>query len=536
MRTSIERPPDGPWKLMGRSLRPAAGRLTIAVAALMVAAVVHMTVPWFLARVVDEGIVLGDRTALVTWALAMLAIALVNPVAYVIGFRQMSLAEAAARRRTAEHLTDRVSGEHTDGRVSPGEIVNLVTDDNETTASLHSTVGHGLMNLTAFALGTALVWLINPWLGLTIGLGVLATAVIAGPLLSRLQQRWSDYRDSLAGLTGQAADLVSGLRVLRGVGGEGRFLERYRRRSSQLRDSAYRVTDPSSWVQALQQAVPLAYIAAVTWIGARLALAGDITVGELGAVFGYATGLIMYSNSLLGNVHEIVGARVAAGRLAIALRGATDEPPDTADGELETGPLHDPVTGITVEPGELTVVSAARTEMAHGAMRRLARYGDSEATLNGRPLAAYALAQVRRHIMLLDHDDYLFEGTVRKVLNADDEASRAALSTACADDIGGLDHPVHDKGANLSGGQRQRLALARALAAAPPVLLAVEPTTAVDAVTEQQMAAGLAEARRGRTTVVVTDSPLWLGHADRVVELGDDQAEALVATARTETP
>ncbi len=536
MRTRLEHPPRGPWKLMGWSLRPAAGRMTLAVGALIVAAAVHMTVPWFLARVVDDGIVPGDRTALVSWALAMLAIALLNPVAYVIGFRQMSLAEAAARRRTAEHLADRVGSEHADGTIAPGEVVNLVTGDNEATASLHSTVGHGLMNLTAFALGTVLVWLINPWLGLAIGIGVLATAAIAGPLLGRLQQRWSDYRDSLAGLTGQAADLVSGLRVLRGVGGEERFLERYRHRSSELRDSAYRVTDPSSWVQALQQAVPLAYIAAITWIGARLALAGDITVGELGAVFGYATGLIMYSNSLLGNAHAIVDARVAAGRLAAALQATADEPRDAADRRLAPGPLHDPISGITVEPGGLTVVSADRTATARDAMRRLSRYDDSDATVNGRPLAECTLAEVRRHIMLLDHDDYLFEGEIRQVLHAGDEASRAALETACADDIGGLDHLVHDKGANLSGGQRQRLTLARAVAAAPPVLLAVEPTSAVDAVTEQRIAANLAAARRDRTTVVVTDSPLWIGHADRVIELGDDRAAALAASAGTEAP
>ncbi|WP_196777686.1 ABC transporter transmembrane domain-containing protein [Lentzea aerocolonigenes] len=531
-----------PWGLIGRVLRPGAGRMVVAVVALGVAAVVHMVLPWFLARIVDDGLVAGNRGDLLAWSLGMFAVSLINPVAYVIGYRQMALAEAEAQRHTADRLTERLCERAgRDGRRVPaGDIVNLVTGDNHATASTYSTVGHGAMNLIAFVLGTVLVWRIHPWLGVTIGLGVLATTLIAGPLLGLLQRRQRDYRDELAGLTGQAADVTAGLRVLRGIGGEERFLQRYRRQSRQLRDSAYRVTDPSSWTQALQQAVPLAYLAAVTWLGARLALSGAISVGELSAAFGYATGLIMYSGSLLGNAHAVVAAHVGAGRLVAALAS----PDGTAPGSSEAAPygdLRDDRTGLVIPAGKLTVVVADRTAQAAAALERLAGYGapDADVTWSGRALSGMEPEEMRRQVMLVADDDYLFAGALRDVLNApDDETALAALHTASADDVlaqlgDALQGTVADRGRNLSGGQRQRLALARAIAARPPVLLAVEPTSAVDATTESRIAERLAVARRHHTTVVVSSSRLWLARADHVVRItsgehtgGDGRAAA----------
>jgi len=100
----------------------------------------------------------------------------------------------------------------------------------------------------------------------------------------------------------------------------------------------------------------------------------------------------------------------------------------------------------------------------------------------------------------------------------------AALVASAADEViaslpGGVDTDLTERGQSLSGGQRQRLALARALAAEPPVLVLHEPTTAVDAVTEARIAAGLRSHRAGRTTVVVTTSPALLAAADVVVLL-----------------
>ncbi|MEH0829989.1 ABC transporter ATP-binding protein, partial [Micromonospora sp. CPCC 205714] len=146
-----------------------------------------------------------------------------------------------------------------------------------------------------------------------------------------------------------------------------------------------------------------------------------------------------------------------------------------------------------------------------------------------------ALATVRERILVADNDAQLFSGVLRTELDPHDRAEpgavEAALAAASATDIvealpGGLDGEVAERGREFSGGQRQRLRLARALVADPETLILVEPTSAVDAHTEARIAERLGPARRGRTTLVCTTSPLVLGHADHVVFVEDGKVVA----------
>jgi ABC-type bacteriocin/lantibiotic exporter with double-glycine peptidase domain len=98
----------------------------------------------------------------------------------------------------------------------------------------------------------------------------------------------------------------------------------------------------------------------------------------------------------------------------------------------------------------------------------------------------------------------------------------AALEVAAATDVldaipGGISGRLAVRGSSLSGGQAQRLRLVRALLADPEILVLVEPTSAVDAHTEARIARDLRAHRSGRTTIVLTTSPLLLDAADRVV-------------------
>jgi ABC-type multidrug transport system fused ATPase/permease subunit len=138
------------------------------------------------------------------------------------------------------------------------------------------------------------------------------------------------------------------------------------------------------------------------------------------------------------------------------------------------------------------------------------------------------LADVRARILVEEHDSYLFAGTMREILSIRpglrDAEIMAALHVVSAEDVvesqpQGLDTPVGARARTLSGGQRQRIRLARALLTEPEVLILIDPTSAVDAHTEARIARRLHAARQGRTTVVMTTSPLLLGRADEVAFL-----------------
>ncbi|MYS56859.1 ATP-binding cassette domain-containing protein, partial [Streptomyces sp. SID6013] len=146
----------------------------------------------------------------------------------------------------------------------------------------------------------------------------------------------------------------------------------------------------------------------------------------------------------------------------------------------------------------------------------------------GRDVADLAVEAVREHLLVNPYDGEIFAGTLRSNIDPTGTSrvvSEAVEASMLTDVVAlhreGLDHAVRDRGANLSGGQRQRLSLARALAADTDVLVLRDPTTAVDAVTEQLIARGVAELRRGRTTLVITSSPALLDAADRVLVLDD---------------
>ena len=174
------------------------------------------------------------------------------------------------------------------------------------------------------------------------------------------------------------------------------------------------------------------------------------------------------------------------------------------------------------------LVSALPDEAARIA-DRLGRFGDGDGVVLGDvPLAELSTDSIRRRIVVSEADPVLFSGQLRRELDpwgrvdGDDEEIHSAIAVANAEDVvealpEGLDDDVDERGRSFSGGQRQRLVLARALLSEAEMLVLVEPTSAVDAHTEARIARRLREAREGKTTVIITASPLVLDQADRVV-------------------
>jgi ABC-type multidrug transport system fused ATPase/permease subunit len=452
----------------------------------------------------------------------------------IMRHRTMTFVREDATARSAEVLLRQLSriGAVLPRKLAAGEVATVGGSDISYTSQVLTMTGPGVGAVLAYAMVAVLLWSVAPMLALFVLLGVPVVVLVVGPLLRRLERAESTYRHQQGLLTTRAGDIVAGLRILAGVGGRGLFARRYEQRSQALLSEGYRVGAVNSWIDALTVAIPGLFLAAVVWLAARMAADGQITIGEMVAVYGYTAILLIPVWFLLAGSHDVIRGRVSARRIVALLRLSPDEVGGQATRSAPEHPadLYDPDTRLTVHSGLVVGVAAADPADALALADRLGRYAVSDVTWGGVPVCAVPLDEVRDRILVAEHDAYLFAGTLRETLRIragrDDPELMRAVHAASADDVvdalpDGLDTSIEARARTLSGGERQRVRLARALLAEPEVLILIDPTSAVDAHTEARVAQRLREVRAGRTTVVLATSPLLLGYADTVAYLVD---------------
>ena len=496
--------------------------------------------PWVLGRAIDGGIATGDWHSLLAWAAALLGLGVVQAVAGTLrhrvavsnwlqsGFRMIQV--------VAHHAA--LTGPAIRSRLTTGEVVATVSNDALRAGGAFDITARLAGAIASYFVVAAVLLSTSTLLGLVVLLGVPVLVATLSLVIRPLQARQREQREEVGQLTAVGADTVAGLRVLRGIGGERVFLDRYRRRSEEVRRAGVRVALPQSTLDSAQVLLPGIFIVIVTWLGARLAIDGEISPGELVAFYGYAAFLVIPLRVAAEAVDKVTRALVGAQRMLAILRieplvGEPDAPAAEPDARRAARRR---AVGPRRRAGVLTCVVAADPHEGARLADRLGRFADDGlVTLGGVPVGTLAVEAMRRRVVVSETDPLLFSGPLREELDpwgrASDEQLLAAIAVANAEDVldslpEGLDGHMEERGRSFSGGQRQRLVLARALLADAEILVLVEPTSAVDAHTEARIARRLRDARRGRTTVVVTGSPLVLDQADRVVFLEDGRVAA----------
>ncbi|MFV6025968.1 ABC transporter transmembrane domain-containing protein [Streptomyces sp. NPDC056264] len=438
-------------------------------------------------------------------------------------------------------------------RVAAGEVVAVSTGDVEK-------IGWFVEALSRFAAGAVVLVVIcvglvvyQPALGVVVAVGIPVLALSVLPLLPRATRRADVQREKAGRATELASDTVAGLRVLRGIGGEELFLDRYRAASQEVRAAAVRSARMWALISAIQVVLPGILLITVVAYGARLAFDGRITVGELVTV--YSAVALTYHP--LRNFEEIAmafsfsrpSAKRAARVLALARTAGTTTGADGNGDRKATGDLYDPLTGLLAPAGRFTAVVCGDPDVAGRLADRLGGHpadpGEEHTSvlLGGVPLDELPLDTARTAVLVQDKDPVLLSGTLHELLDVPRSGEvppdRALAAARCDDVLDALAQAsvdadgdpmrtrITERGRSLSGGQRQRLALARSLVTDPEVLVLDEPTSAVDAHTEARVATGIGALRAGRTTVVLASSPLLLDRADRVVLVDGGQAVAV---------
>ncbi|MGW6917358.1 ABC transporter ATP-binding protein [Kitasatospora sp. NPDC054939] len=498
-------------------------------------------VPVVIGAVIDRAVATGSGGSLVHWLVVLAVLFLVLSTCYRTGARTAEKAGELAAHGLRSELGARVLDPRggADADRLPGALASIATGDAKRVGGVATVLPYGISAVVGLVVSAVLLLRISVPLGLLVLLGIPPLLWLGHRISLPLERRSGAEQERAAHASGVAADLVAGLRVLKGIGAEPAAVARYRRTSRDSLDAALRAATSRAWHDGALLALTGSFIVAIALVGAHLAMDGAISVGELVAAVGLAQFLLGPFQLLTYVNGEFAQGRASAGRIAEVLSA----PPAVAEGSaalpaggagtlrlraLSYGTLRG--VDLTVAAGSVVGVVAQDTAAASDLLRCLAREADpaeGSVELDGVPLAELHPVDARRAVLVADHDADLFEGSVLdnvRTGSTDDAAARAALAAATADEVAaalpdGLDTALTEQGRSLSGGQRQRVALARALAADPPVLVLHDPTTAVDTVTESVIAARLKEVRRGRTTVLVTTSPALLAVTDRVVVL-----------------
>ncbi|MCD4535756.1 ABC transporter ATP-binding protein/permease [Nocardioides sp. cx-169] len=522
------------WWLAHSQWRTLAGGMAFGIVSMSAQAVM----PAVIGRAIDRGVADGDGDALLRYAGLLALIGLVQAAAGIMRHRF-----AVTNWLTAAYTTVQLVARHTvhlggtlPRKVSTGEVVAIGTSDISHLGQVMDVSARFAGAVVSFLLVAVILLQTSVTLGLVVLLGVPLLMLLVGPLLAPLQRRSTRQRELMGHLSNTATDIVGGLRVLRGIGGEQVFHDRYRRESQTTRRAGVEVAKLQSVLEALQVFLPGLFVVVIVSIGARYAVAGTITPGELVAFYGYSAFLMIPLRTATEYANKFIRGRVSARRVCrvLALTPEVVEPEVPAQPPAPGGELHDRRSGLRVRPGSLVAVVSEQPDDSAALADRLglcAAEVDDDVSLGGVALTALSRTDVRRRIVVSDTGATLFSGRLADRLDLTGTARHdgklaRALATASSDDIlaalpEGLDTVVTERGRSFSGGQRQRLVLARVLTLDPEVLVLVEPTSAVDAHTEARIASRLREQRAGRTTVVTSSSPLMLDAVDEVAFLED---------------
>ena len=333
--------------------------------------------PWLVGKAVDEGILGGSTSATLTWAGILLVVTLVGAVfgiaMHTLIVRSWLIALYGTTKMVARKT---VQMGHVQPRRAPtGEVLSVASGDADEFGALTEITARATAQLVAYLMVAAIVLNISTTMGVLVLVAAPVLVGVALPLLRPLQRRQEIERSRTSELTSMATDIVAGLRILRGIGGERTFGRNYATQSQLARKAGVSAGIWQAAIEALGVLFSGCFLVLLMWAGTREVIAGDLTVGQLISFLGYGLFMVGPIQSFFEFFQKLTRALVSA-RKAIGI--FEQEPPwgkAIASAALpDAGDLVDEATGFVASDRLLTIVVSALPEDSAALADRLGRY------------------------------------------------------------------------------------------------------------------------------------------------------------------
>jgi ATP-binding cassette subfamily B protein/ATP-binding cassette subfamily C protein/ATP-binding cassette subfamily B multidrug efflux pump len=430
-----------------------------------------------------------------------------------------------------------------------GQLVSRVTNDTEAVKTLYVQVLFVILDSLIILAGAMLAMLWLDWrLMLIVAALVPAVALIvalyqhlSGPAVARTRELRSE-------INAQVAESIAGMAVLQASNATGRFGARFDTLNEAHYGSRLRELRANAWLlRPVLDLLNVALLAVVLWVfgqrGEASAL-GALEVGILYAFISYISRVVEPLIQITMQFSQLQQALVGAARVQALL--AEGEAPAAADrGHVGAGGIAIEGLDFAYQPGR-PVLHAIDLALAPGSFHGIVGpTGSGKSTLlalllrfypappgririDGVPLEAIAEDHFRASVGLVPQEPFLLAASARENIAmgrplTDAQVEAAARAAHAHDFIArleqGYDTPLGEGGARLAVGQKQLVAIARALAGAPRILLLDEATAHIDSETEQVVQRALAALRGTVTIVAIAHRLSTVRDADRIVVL-----------------
>lgn len=557
-------------------VRTALPRLVGGLVASLGASLMALAIPAVLRWVTDgpltEGVREHDWSGLV-WSVVLIAVLGAGEAGLILLRRTLVMfpgtrVEAGMRMALFTHLQDLPIAFH--DRWPGGQLLSRIMGD---LGLLRRWLVFGILQLVVsvvtIIVGVALLVATGGWLGIIFLCGSIPVTILAFRFSSRYRKISRLSQDQSGDLATTVEESVHGIRVLKAFGRGPDALDQFTDQAEGLRETEIRKATTDAGLTTALRTIPEVTQAVALVVGAYLVAQGDMTLGALVAFFATAQVINGPVVDLGMTLSMTLNARTAVDRFFEVMETANpltdpatpaDLPAVTPGVAGQTGghvafrdvtfryddavrPVLDHVD-LELPPGTTTaLVGLTGSGKSTLAMLppRLFDVTDGVVEVDGVDVRDLTRAQVRERVAVAFEDPTLFSASVREnvllgVPGTLPQAEREALLTQAlevaqaqfvSDLPDGVDTRIGEEGLSLSGGQRQRLALARAIAARPRVLVLDDPLSALDVTTEEAVTARLRDVLVATTTLVIAHRPSTVALADRVAVLQDGRITAV---------
>ncbi|MEM8706380.1 MAG: ABC transporter ATP-binding protein [Actinomycetota bacterium] len=536
-----------PGALIGWLLREQKRWIAIGITSGIVWMAGYAAAPIAVGAAVDDLIEDPSTRRAAWWALAVVGVYAVGALAGAVRHRSAVGLYATSRWMVEQKISERMLDRRGGVDRPSAEVLSVSVGDAGKIGAIADLTNRG--SGAVVTLVVVAVWLLST--SVTLGLLVLISVPLAGlvvsPFLRSYDQRSTEERRQLADASAVAADGVTGLRIVQGLGGSGEIRRWFRERSEGMRVAALSLVRLDAVMFSVMAMLPTLTLIPILIVGGGQAIDGDISPGTLVTVIGLAQFLSTPIFTLTEVAQVLTAGRASARRANAVLdlpEAVTDpegaHPPLIGSGIELVGVSGGGLEEVSFEAadGELVGVACSRDADALAIADLLARRTDPDTgtvRVGGVDLRELPLDQLHTVVAVGDTErpwlraDTLLDNLRIARPDLDEPDATAALHTAAADDVLRRRDPlateIGERGLRLSGGQRQRVAIARSLVARPRAVVLVEPTSALDAATENLLIERLTD-HRDTTTVTLSTSPAVLAACDRVVFVVDGAVTA----------